>query len=146
MLVIRKKEKSDPVTFTQPFRGHDITLTVRPYDKDEIRKLEKKHTTFVFGVNPKTKQLERVPIVNAEEFGKDIIDYLVVDFSGVGMSPEQPLEVTRENKLQLLSLEPDEGEDTLSEVVQRKARELSEVIAVEEKERIKNSSGASGTD
>ncbi len=146
MLVIKKKEKSDPVTFTQPFRGHNITLTVRPYDKNEVRKLEKKHTTFVFGVNPRTKQLERVPIMNAEEFGKDIIDYLVVDFSGVGLSPEQPLEVTRENKLLLLSLEAGEGEDSLSDAVQRKARELSEVVEVEEKERTKNSSGASDTD
>jgi len=138
MLIIKKREKSAPATFTHAFRGSEITLTVRPLDSAEVQKLLKKHTTYVFGKAEKTSPLERVPVVDNAEFGKDLIDHLLVGFTGFGMSADEPLEVTRENKLLIISLEPGTGEEPLHEVIQNKARELAELIAAEAKEETKN--------
>jgi hypothetical protein len=134
MLIIKRKEKSEPATFMHRFRGREIELTVAPYDSDEIRRLQKKHTTYVFGERPKSRQLERVPVVDNEAFGRDLIDTLLVSFAGVGESADKPLEVTRENKLLLCGLEPDPGEPSLLEVIQERAKALAAAIDVEQKE------------
>lgn len=140
MLIIKKREKAEPATFTHLFRGEEITLTVRPFDADEVQKILKKHTRYVMAVHPETKQAVRIPESNNKAIGEDVIDYLLVDFSGIGSSQDQPLEVTRENKLIVAGLKEDgpDGPVFLSEVIQKKAQELSEAVEVEAKEDAKN--------
>lgn len=146
MLIIKKHEKSAPATFTHVFRGKPITLTVRPLDKDEIRKIQKKHTSYEFAHSPKTGKLERVAIVDEVGLGKDVMDHLLIGFGGFGMSQDKPLEVTRENKLLIVNLEPDDGEPPLHEIIQKKAQELAEIVKAEAEEDAKNSGGAPVTD
>jgi hypothetical protein len=82
--------------------------------------------------------LERVPILDNVAFGKDLMDHLLVGFTGFGLSADSPLEVTRENKLLIVNLEAGEGEPPLHEVIQQKAQELAEIVEVEAKEETKN--------
>jgi len=146
MLIIKKRDKSEPATFTYPFREQEITLTVRPLD-DEIQKIIKKHTRYVMGVHPDTKEAVRIAEVNNRGVGEDVIAHLLVDFSGLGLTPDEPLEVTRENKLLIAGLKVEEGENGgrpvyLSDIIQAKAKELAAVVEFEEKEQAKNSGGA----
>jgi hypothetical protein len=138
MIIIKKHEKSDPATFTHTFRGQEITLTVRPLDSAEVQKLLKKHTTYVFGKADKVSPLERVPVTDSVALGKDLMDHLLVGFTGFGTDADTPLPVTRENKLLIVNLEPGEGEKPLHEVIQDKARELAAIVEAEEKEQAKN--------
>jgi hypothetical protein len=141
MLIIKKRDKAEPATFPCNIQGKEVTLTVRPLDLDEIRKIVKKHTKYVVAVHPETKQAVRIPEQDNQSVGKDVIDYLLVGFDGFGSSDGQPMEVTLENKLMVASLKVEEGEDGpvyLSEIIQNKAKELSAAIEIEVKEQEKN--------
>lgn len=148
MLIIKKREKAEETTFTQDFRGNEITLTVRPFDTEEIQKITRKHTKYIVVVHPTTKQAVRVAETDNSGIGKDIIDYLLVSFSGIGTSASTPLEVTRENKIIVASLAlnaNDEEGGHLMDIIQRKSQELSEAVEIETAEQEKNSGGVSGT-
>lgn len=146
MLIIKKREKAEPATFSYNFRGNEITLTVRPLDADEMQKIVRKHTKYIIGVHPTTKQAVRIPEMDNGVIGRDVIDHLLVSFSGIGTSVDSPLEVTRENKILVASLKLDESnEDSghLSDVIQQKAQELAEAVEIETAAQEKNSVGAS---
>lgn len=146
MLIIKKREKAEPATFSYNFRGNEITLTVRPLDADEMQKIVRKHTKYIIGVHPTTKQAVRIPEMDNGVIGRDVIDHLLVSFSGIGTSVDSPLEVTRENKILVASLKLDESNEDrghLSDVIQQKAQELAEAVEIETAAQEKNSVGAS---
>lgn len=148
MLIIKKREKSEkaePATFPVTIQGKEVTLTVRPYDQEEIAKILKKYTRYVVELHPKTKQPVRIPFRSPDDetkIGEDVIDYLLADFSGIGESETCPLEVTRENKLIVAVQEVGKNDDGevihVSDIIQEKAKELSAIVKREEKAVEKN--------
>jgi hypothetical protein len=141
MLIIKKREKSEPAKFTHTFRGQEISLTVRPYDQAEIQEIIKKHTIFIVAVHPETKKLDRIAVTDDNAVGEDVVDRLLMDFTGFGSAPSEPLPVTRENKILIASLkEKVAGKEPVyfSQVIQEKAQELAEIFEVEEKALTKN--------
>src|SRR5574337_232885 len=128
MLIIKQKEKSEPVTVTHTLCGKTISLTVRPWDEDEIDALRKKNTIYEFAPHPATGMLQRVPVPDYNALGEDLIDHLLVSFSGVGSAKDKPLEVTRENKLLLARLEPHKGEQSVQKKVLETAHSLEAAV------------------
>jgi len=143
MFIIKKRDKSAPATFTIPFRGKEITLTVRPSDPDEIQKIIKKNTKYIMGIHPKSKQAVRIGELDNTALGQDGMDYLLVGFTGFIGEDGKVLDVTRENKLLIANLETGEEKDgepvKMADIIHQKSQELAKVEAVEEKEETKNS-------
>lgn len=139
MLIIKEQPKKEPITIKHVLRGAEISLTIRPWDEKEIAPIRKKHTTYTFAKDPDTLQMVRVPMINMRALGEDVIDHLLVSFSGAGKTKDEPLEVTRENKLLLGSVEPLEGEEKIGDVVFRISNKLAASIEAENEAEIKNS-------
>ena len=139
MLIIKQQPKKEPITIKHKLKGAEISLTIRPYDEDEIAAIREKNTTYQFAKDPETQLLQRVKIVDFKTLGEDVMDHLVVSFSGVGSAKDAPLEVTRENKLLLADIDPGKGEKAILEVMYETARSLSSVVKAEAEAEIKNS-------
>jgi hypothetical protein len=74
----------------------EAAYVLRPLTPEQSRKLRKQHTTFVINKRTHTKD----PQVNDDAFADDLIDYVLVDWSGM-VSKGQPLPCERAYKLRL---------------------------------------------
>jgi hypothetical protein len=118
-------KETAPVTFTHIFRGRPITLTVRPMSGPEILAFRKQYILNSTLNYPNTESVNVDPNLNNVGYGEDLIDHMLVGFTGFGLLSDKPLAVTRANKLLVVSLEPAEGEKSLVQVLFDKQIELA---------------------
>ncbi len=138
MLIVSDSNK-EPVRVPVMVRGTTIEITIRPWDEDEIDNLRAKNRRHDFALNTETQRMERVESQNIEALGEDILDHLIVDFSGVGSSKDKPWPVDRKHKLKLASIPVFKDEIPLWKAIQEKAKDLATAIKIEKEVEIKNS-------
>lgn len=122
---INKREKPRLVTFTHIFRGKPITLTIRHMSGPEILAFRKQYILNNILNHPNTDPGNEEQNLNTFGYGEDLIDHMLVGFSGFGLPSKDPLAVTRANKLLIVSLQPGEDEKTLVQVLYDKQLELA---------------------
>jgi hypothetical protein len=101
MLVIKNSIDLSGAWFDYPVGDVNIRLKIRPLLLDVAKIIE-----------------NRCKEINS--LSKDLIDFCLEDFKGVGFTAAKPLEVTLENKLKILSIKG------LVDFVLKKASELAE--------------------
>lgn len=119
-------------------RGETISIKIRPLTSEIVNTISKKHTKTINKFNQSTGTNEKKNIVDADNIGRDIIDYVVEDFSGVGTGPNEPLEINKENKLTLLEIPTLDNEIDLQRAVMDKAKELAAISEKDYEEMEKN--------
>lgn len=123
MLLLRKNSE-EGVWIKHIYRGAEIELKIRPADPEVADKLNKKYSKVEFVNDPNSRQMVKVKTLDNEPYVKDMADFIIEDFRGIGYSATELLPVTKENKMLIVMLAPLKGEQSLWDFVIEKANEL----------------------
>src|SRR5512139_2631510 len=104
MLLLRKEGGS--VWVKTVYRGAEIELEVNPANPEYFDRIRKKHTKYSFVKDPDTKQMVKIPETDNEAVANDMAEYLIKSFRGIGYTPDEPLDVTRDNKIMVAFMAP----------------------------------------
>lgn len=136
MLILKKNTDGTWIKLT--YRGADIELKIRPAMPDMIEKLNKKHTRFEFIKDPDSREMKKIKSLDNDAFIADMADYFLEDFKGIGFSKDEPLPVTKENKVMVATLAPLPGEQPIWDFILQKVNELRTYAEAEETAQEKN--------
>jgi hypothetical protein len=124
MLLLRKNS-DEGVWIKHTYRGAEIELKIRPADPEVADKLHKKYSIVEFIKDPDNQQrMVKVKTLNNESYIRDMADFIIEDFRGIGYSATEPLPVNKETKMTLVMLAPLKGEQALWDFIIEKANEL----------------------
>lgn len=114
MLIVKKIDADvEGIWFERTIWGAKLRLKIRPRNDEVVKNIKKKYK-HIRGQNEREEAVLR-----------ELKNYILEDFEGVGDAPDKPWEPTPENKDRLLSLDVPVGEQPLYAWVIDRANEIA---------------------
>ena len=139
MLILRKVTKDEEGQwFDFDIRKETIRLKIRPLSSDILEGIRNKNKKVGRELDPATRAMVKVDKYDEDKINKEIVDFILDDFEGVGSDLDTPLENTPENKEMVMEIPPVDEEISVADFVFDTAKRLAAMSEEDFREQEKN--------